>query len=148
MVRSDSSRAETVFPKKGPFPHDAVHYAVERHLGLRRGFWGLVAEGIHPEDIVEMAKAAGHASASRAQTPESSIVELLQAERIVECFEADLWGGAAEMETLLETISVACAFSHVPIPVIQAAEVEAIRGELAKLTAQWATGRIDFYWAD
>jgi len=25
MLRDDGSRAETTFPHKGPFPHDAVH---------------------------------------------------------------------------------------------------------------------------
>jgi hypothetical protein len=30
----------------GQLPHDLMHYLVETHLGLRDGFWGLVAEGI------------------------------------------------------------------------------------------------------
>lgn len=47
----------------------------------------------------ELAKAAGHASASRARVPVNSIVELLQAERLVECFEAELWGGASDGDT-------------------------------------------------
>ncbi|MEJ2410561.1 MAG: hypothetical protein P8Y48_14945 [Novosphingobium sp.] len=39
-------------------------------------------------------KACGHASASRAQVPDPAIVELPQAERPVECFEADFWAGS------------------------------------------------------
>lgn len=28
-----------------PLPHDLAHYVVEKELGLRRGFWGSVADG-------------------------------------------------------------------------------------------------------
>jgi hypothetical protein len=28
-----------------PLPHDLVHFVVEKELGLRRGFWGSVADG-------------------------------------------------------------------------------------------------------
>jgi hypothetical protein len=146
MIRADGSRAETTFAKKGPFPHDAVHYAVEKHLGLANGFWGMVAGGRDPEEISEIAKAAGHASAKRAEVPGAHIVELLQAERIVECFEADMWGRPAADDMLLETIAVACDYSHVPVPPMNGASISAIRGELAVLNAQWATGRIEFRW--
>lgn len=146
MIRTDGSRAETTFAKKGPFPHDAVHYAVEKHLRLERGFWGMVARGSEPAEIAEIAKAAGHASASRAQVPEPHIVELLQAERIVECFEADMWGGPATDDMLLETISTACDYSHVPVPPMDGGTISAIRSELTALSAQWADGRIAFRW--
>ena len=63
--RDDGSEVATRFPKKGPIPHDAVHLAVERALGLHDGFWGMVARGHHPEGIAERATSAGHASASR-----------------------------------------------------------------------------------
>ena len=61
--RDDGSEVATRFPKKGPIPHDAVHLAVEGTLGLRDGFWDMIASGHHPEAIADMAKAAGHASA-------------------------------------------------------------------------------------
>src|SRR5437016_10106782 len=97
--RSDGSRADTNFPKKGPIPHDVVHFFVESELGVVEGFWGMVASGRHPEEIQDVAKAAGHASASRASAPDPSIVPIVQAERIVECFEADLWGGGGDSQT-------------------------------------------------
>lgn len=138
IARADGSRAETRFPKKGPVPHDAVHWFVERELGLSRGFWGMVAAGTHPEDIQELAKAAGHASAKRAQVPEAGIVELLQAERLVECFEADLWspgGAAADLVTLGES---ACGFSHVPPPAnFDAAAAVRIREALGRFAQTW-----------
>jgi hypothetical protein len=147
IIRSDGSHADTSFAKKGPFPHDVVHYAVEKHLGLASGFWGMVAAGHHPEELVEIAKMAGHASAKRAEVPQPHIVELLQAERIVECFEADMWGGGAEETMLLETIELACGYSHVPVPPMDGTSIAAIRDELAQLGNQWANGRIEFQWA-
>ncbi len=147
IIRNDGSCADTSFAKKGPFPHDAVHFAVEKHLGLTRGFWGMVAAGQHPEELADIAKMAGHASAKRAQVPEPQIVELLQAERIVECFEADMWGGGAEDGMLLETIEVACGYSHVPAPPMGSSHIAAIRDELTQLGSQWVNGHIEFHWA-
>ena len=69
VLRADGSGASTRFPRKGPVPHDATHYVVESGLGITKGFWGLVAAGRHPEEIAEIAKAAGHASAKRASRP-------------------------------------------------------------------------------
>lgn len=138
IARADGSRAETRFPKKGPVPHDAVHWFVERELGLANGFWGMVAAGMHPEAIQDLAKAAGHASAKRAEVPDAAIVELLQAERLVECFEADLWspgGAAADLVALGEG---ACGFSHVPAPTgFDAAAVLRIRSALGAFAQDW-----------
>jgi len=135
--RLDGSEAVTRFPKKGPVPHDAVHWFVERGLGLEMGFWGLVAAGHHPEDLVELAKAGGHASAKRAAVPDAGIVQLLQAERLVECFEADLWSGHGDDEALLETASAGCGASHVPMPDCPPETVSRIRDALAEFACAW-----------
>lgn len=137
IARADGSRAETTFPKKGPVPHDAVHWFVERELGLAQGFWGMVAAGRHPEELVEVAKAAGHASAKRAGLPDASIVELLQAERVVECFEADLWGGGGDPADLIAVARTACDYSHVPLPALDEAAVERIRAALGPFARAW-----------
>ncbi|MCW1402199.1 hypothetical protein OKA06_07605 [Novosphingobium sp. MW5] len=78
VTRDDGSTAFTGFPKKGPVPHDGVHFFVEQELGLARGFWGMVSAGHHPEELAELAKAAGHASAKRFGDPDPAIIELLQ----------------------------------------------------------------------
>jgi hypothetical protein len=121
-------------------PHDAVHYFVERGLGLQNGFWGMVASGMHPEQIGALAKAAGHASASRAQVPDPSIIELVQAERLVECFEADYWGGGSD-EDLLAVADAGCAASFVPLPGIAPGAVAQIRAELAQFAREWTAAR-------
>jgi hypothetical protein len=146
LTHADGRAMVTHFPKKGPFPHDAVHIAVERALGLRWGFWGTVAGGMHPEAVQEIAKAGGHASASRATTPDPAIVELIQAERIVECFEAELWGGASNNDDLRTLIATACTASHVPPLLPDDATIAAIRADLAAMQAEWAKGRLKLVW--
>jgi hypothetical protein len=137
MTWDDGAEASTRFPKKGPVPHDAVHYFVERGLGLKRGFWGTVAGGTHPEEIAAITKAAGHASASRARVPDPSIVELVQAERLVECFEADLWGGGGSDADLISVAEAGCTASLVPLPVIAPGAVAEVRESIAVFAGEW-----------
>jgi hypothetical protein len=146
LARSDGRTMVTHFPKKGPFPHDAVHVAVEQALVLPHGFWGMVAGGLHPEAVQALAKAGGHASASRATTPDPTIVELIQAERIVECFEAELWGGAGDNDDLRTLIATACTASFVPPLIPDDATIATIRADLAAMQAAWANGRLELAW--
>jgi hypothetical protein len=151
IMRDDGSRAETRFPHKGPVPHDAVHLFVEAGLELTRGFWGMVADGLHPEELAEIAKAAGHASAKRASVPDASIVELLQAERLVEVFEADLWSSSESDEAaLLDLGLTACSYSHVPLPIVSDGAVARIQEAIAAFAQSWTTAPVgqvaEFNW--
>lgn len=137
IVRADGSTAVTRFPKKGPLPHDAVHYFVERGLGLIDAFWGKVAAGAHPEDLAALAKAAGHASAKRAGQPDPGIVQLLQAERLVECLEAELWSGCSDHAALMEMARAGCETSHVPLPNFAPAALATARDALHAFAAGW-----------
>jgi len=106
-------------PKQGIIPHDMVHYAVETSLS-HRGFLGLVADG----------QAATYATAGGVS--EESI------ERLVEVFQAEMWGGRVATEAFLVTYEEACgARGHAAVPV-SAGEVEAIRARLDQLTADWS----------
>lgn len=143
--RASGACIETTFPKKGPVPHDAVHFFVEQELGFAHGFWGLVAEGRHPEELVELAKAGGHASASRARVPDAEIVELLQAERLVECFEADLWSGGCDDEALMAMARTACESSFVPLPAFleragQQGALGRVRDAITVFACDWIDG--------
>lgn len=144
-----SVRFET--PHKGPVPHDAVHYFVERAFGLDQGFWGLIAGGLSPDGLQALAAAGGHPSAARASVPDAGIVQLLQAERLVEIFEADLWGGGEGAEAdLLALAEVACASSHVPLPAVPEGAVAGVRADLRAFSEPWAAlprgGRITLEW--
>jgi hypothetical protein len=150
--RADGTGAETTFPKKGPVPHDAVHVIVERALGLRHGFWGMIADGIAPVEVQAIAKAAGHASASRADVPQSHIVELIQAERLVECFEAALWDGAVDPATFRDIARAACESSHVAQPPLDDDMIRAVDAEVRVLRDDWITAPVGaqrvYVWPD
>ena len=105
-------------PKQGIIPHDMVHYAVESRLA-HRGFLSLVAEG----QAASFATTGGDA--------EEAI------ERLVETFQAEMWGGRVPAADLLATYEHACdARGHAAVPV-SAADVNAIRARLDELTAEW-----------
>ena len=138
-VRADGSSVRTSFPHKGPIPHDAVHFYVESSLAISDAFWGMVAAGRHPEEVQEIAKGGGHASAKRGTIPQSSIVRLVQAERVVECFEADLWGGSSTSpETLRDAIAAGCEQSLVPTVEIGDDAIAAIQSNLRDLVMRWS----------
>lgn len=119
MIDRAGRPAETIrCPKQGIIPHDMVHYAVENALA-HRGFLSLVADGSE----AVFATAGGDS--------EEAI------ERLVETFQAELWGGRVDARDLLDTYEHACAArSHPPVP-IAVADIDNIRERLADLTAQW-----------
>ena len=137
-VRADGSSVRTSFPHKGPVPHDAVHFYVESSLAIGDAFWGMVAAGRHPDEVQEIARAGGHASAKRAAVPQSSIVRLVQAERVVECFEADLWSGSSTSpDTIRDAVAAGCAQSQVPPIQISDEAIAAIQSSLSDLAKRW-----------
>ena len=137
IVRSDGSQTAFSIARKGVVSHDLVHFCVESVLGMKRGFWGCVAAGEDPAAIQERAKAGGHASAKRATTPDAALVELLQAERLVECFEAESWCRTIDDEGLLAMARAGWDASHVPPFALDPAQLAAIRARLSELGSRW-----------
>jgi len=152
ILRADGSRADTRFPKKGPIPHDGVHVIVEHALGFSDAFWGHVARGRHPEEIAQLAAEAGHPSAKRARDPAAEIIQMIQAERLVECFEAETWGGPGDLAVLQSVADAAMAQSKVPAVPLAADAVARIREDLAAFAAAWRAlpigGRFSFDWPE
>jgi len=106
-------------PKQGIIPHDMVHYAVESTLA-HRGFLGLVADG----------------AAAAFETTGGDSEEAI--ERLVETFQAEMWGGRVSSADFLATYEHACgARGHAAVPVA-AEDVEAVRARLDELTESWA----------
>ncbi len=151
IQRDDGSCVTTRFPKKGPVPHDAVHFAVEQGLILDDFFWGRVAAGADPEMLAEMAKMGGHASAKRAELPDPNIVEMIQSERLVECFEADLWSGGGDCESLRAMADAGWAASKVPPLALTDAQIVAIRATITDIAERWGVcpvgGSIALEWS-
>ncbi len=136
--RKDRSVEREIVPHKGPVAHDLVHFAVERELRLERGFWGLVASGNAPQRIAEMAKMAGHASAKRAAMPDPDFVQAIQVERIVESFEAELWSGGSDNDSLRAMAQAGCEQSLVDCPELGHEALDRTRRRLRELAGQWA----------
>lgn len=151
VTRADGSTAGFGFPRKGPYPHDAFHVFVERELRMAGGFWGLVAGGMAPEAVQDLALAGGHASANRAATPDAAIIELIQAERLVECFEAASWSGGADDASIMAMAGPAWAASLVPAPSGVPEKLGAIRSSLDTFLDQWRAlpegGTLELEWA-
>ena len=118
IERSDGLRETIRCPKQGIIPHDMVHYAVESTLA-HRGFLSLVADG----------KAASFATAGG--DSEDAI------ERLVETFQAELWGGRVPAAELLATYEHACESRGHPSVPVSVGDVESIRASLDDLTARW-----------
>jgi len=106
-------------PKQGIIPHDMVHYAVECTLA-HRGFLGLVADG----------------AAAAFETAGGESEEAI--ERLVETFQAEMWGGRVPSADFLATYEHACDSRGHAAVAVSAEDVEAIRARLDELTDKWA----------
>lgn len=137
IARNDGTTDQFAIPRKGPVPHDAFHFFIEARLGMVDGFWGNIARGEHPDAIQERAKMGGHASAMRAGKPSADLITLLQAERLVECFEAESWAQCADDDALLAMARVAWEASFVPELDITREDLRGIRAAIAGFAAEW-----------
>jgi hypothetical protein len=120
LIERPSAPPETIqCPKQGIIPHDMVHYAVESTLA-HRGFLGMVAGG----DAAVFATQGGDS--------EEAI------ERLVESFQAEMWGGRVPASELLATYEIACEARGHPMAPVTVADIEGIRASLDDLTARWS----------
>ena len=119
VVEHEGRPAERIeCPKQGIIPHDMVHYAVESVVG--HGFLAMVKDG------------AAAAFTTSGGAEEEAV------ERLVECFQAEMWGGRVQAAELIAAYEHACAArGHAAVPV-SGADVEAIRAKLDGLGTEWA----------
>ena len=76
--------------------------------------------------------------AKRAREPDAEIVELIQAERLVEFFEAESWSGGADDDGIRAMAAAGWGASHVPPLALAAASLASIRGAIAEFARAWA----------
>ena len=106
-------------PKQGIIPHDMVHFAVEKVLGLRR-FVRLAAEG-RPEADLRNADYDAHLG-----------------ESIVETMQAELWGGSAVAETdFLDMLRVTMEARGRPPAPLPDGFLDRLRAAITDLSARW-----------
>ena len=141
VLRDDGTPLRWPWPSYGTeLPHDLLHYVVETRLGTRRGFWGLVADGVN-FGFVSRAADRIHAGAAPdpGTDPDLDMVELVQ----VECVARALRG-----ESDADCLALArrsCAKHDVPVPEMLTEEAMGmLRAEVRDLAARWqalAAGR-------
>ncbi|MCB9797874.1 MAG: hypothetical protein H6741_34775 [Alphaproteobacteria bacterium] len=133
VERPDGSAAHWSFPSYGPraLPHDLVHFVVEAELGLARGLWGLIAEGV---DIARVNQAADRAG-GRVADKYGALGELSDI-LVAELFAGQPWSADwADDAQLLEALVQGCAELGVPAPELE--RVRALRAAVAALRARW-----------
>lgn len=135
--RPDGSELSWGFPAHGDgLPHDLVHLVVESAFGLRRGFFGLVAEGIDPVRV--------NAEANRLTGPDKyrgfgeDRRELLLAEQIAALPWFPVPGAEETDETREARIVDACSAIGIDMPpAVSPARIGAARVALEQLREQW-----------
>ncbi|MEY2878143.1 MAG: hypothetical protein RLZZ15_523 [Verrucomicrobiota bacterium] len=128
-VRPDGSTTKGELPRQGILPHDAFHFVVEKTLGWRDALFGQVAAGAALEHVAT--KLHGEEIAWSTNT------QALHSESLVECLQAEQWGGAADPATFAETLVITCRRRGVPPPEITADELAAVRVALRAFGAAW-----------
>lgn len=131
LTRADGSTA-TVHPHGygDGFPHDLAHLAVERALGIRRGFWGLLAEGVDWERVNDAAGRGGKGVLG------TDVAELRLAEAAVA-----LVAGTPGAD--LDALRSAYAAEGIEPPADLADRVGAARADLDDLAGAWAEVPVD-----
>lgn len=119
ITRQNGVRDVVQCPKQGIIPHDMVHYAVESCLA-QRGFLSIVSDG----EAADYATQGGDGEAA--------------IERLVETFQAELWGGRVPATDLIATYTHACEARNHGVAPISIRDVEAIRERLDTLSEAWA----------
>ncbi|WP_315763572.1 hypothetical protein [Sphingomonas sp. Y38-1Y] len=118
LVREGGATETIACPKQGIVPHDMVHYAVETVLA-QRGFLSMVKDG-SPADF----------SAQGGEGEEA-------VERLVETFQAELWGGRVPASEMIATYEHACHARDHAVAAVTEHDIEAIRARLDTLSERW-----------
>jgi hypothetical protein len=128
--RADGTTTSCPMPKQGILPHDFVHYVVEETLDLRQGFWGILAIGVGFPNSEPPWDAADF------NLPD--LTQALQAESLVECFQAEMWNDFQKSENFAEILQVTCQARNVPAPdSVSPERLEQVRSRLQDFFQQW-----------
>ena len=128
-VRPDGTTPQGPMPRQGILPHDAFHFVVESTLGWRDAFFGRLARGAAHDRLTALLHGEKIDRVNHAQA--------LQSEALIECLQANQWGGASDPATFAETLIAACRRRGVPPPDIDADELTAVRTALREFGAAW-----------
>lgn len=128
-VRTDGTMVHAELPRQGILPHLAFHFVVEAALGWHDALFGRV---IHGHSLEADANKVHGAVRQRVKN-----IQALQCESLIECLEAEQWGGAADPAGFALRLLQTCRRHAVPPPDLTAEEVERVRLALREFGAAW-----------
>jgi hypothetical protein len=126
-VRRDRSITSGEMPRQGVLPHDVIHFVVETTLGWREAFFGAIARGVSLD----------HIASRKSRTDWSQWPQALQAESLVECLQAEQWGGSADPLSFRRILATACRVRGVAVPVLSPEDLRRVRAALREFGAAW-----------
>jgi hypothetical protein len=110
-------------------PHDLFHFVAESTLGMRAGLYGHVAWGCE--------LGFGDERNPSRVVIEHGKVELAQSESLVECLQAEVWGGTVPFEQWMDILAVTCRTRNVEPPVLTEGEVDRLRKAVGQMCQRW-----------
>jgi hypothetical protein len=128
-VRPDGSRTTSNLTRQGILPHEAIHLVIETTLGWHDALFGDLARGL----TLDAATARSHGQ----QAEWTKNIQGRQAEALVECLEAEQWGGPSDPASFAEMLVKACRHYGVPPPDVTPEEIERLRVALREFGAAW-----------
>jgi hypothetical protein len=128
-VRPDGSTTTSDMRRQGILPHEAFHFVIESTLGWRDALFGEIARGATVRQVTTVLH--GQQGEWKKNT------QGRQAEAMVECLEAEQWGGASDPATFAEMLVLACRRRGVPPPDITPEEIDRSRVNLRDFGAAW-----------
>ncbi|HSV66898.1 MAG TPA: hypothetical protein VLJ59_13430 [Mycobacteriales bacterium] len=141
VLRDDGTPLRWPWPSYGTaLPHDLLHYVVETRLGLRRGFWGRLADGgdfaVLSRAWDRIAASAGPDDVDGPDADPGDLTELVQVECVVQAIGAV--GAASDAEDCLRAVTERCAQWSVPVPAgLSPAVLGRLQAELADVDRRW-----------
>ena len=128
-IRPDGRSTQCDLPRQGILPHEAFHFVIESTLGWHDALFGELARG----GTLEAVTARLHGR----QIEWTKDVQGRQTEALVECLEAEQWGGASDPVTFVEKLVVACRRRGSPPPDVTPEEIDLVRVRLREFGAAW-----------
>ncbi|MES2691891.1 MAG: hypothetical protein V4773_00370 [Verrucomicrobiota bacterium] len=128
-VRTDGSTTTAEMPRQGILPHLAFHFVIESAMDWHDALFGRVAAGVSLDELAERLKSPDFERMKNTQA--------FQCEALIECLEAEQWGGASDPVEFAQRLLRACHQRAVTPPDIMAEEVERIRHALREFGAAW-----------
>jgi hypothetical protein len=128
-TRPDGSETRGEMPRQGILPHDAIHFVVEQTLGWSDAFFGHIARGAEVSQVTTRLHGE--------KVDWSQATQALQSESLVECLQAEQWGGAASAELFAQTLTETCRHRGVASPVLTVEDLARVRTALRNFGAAW-----------